>query len=210
MRTIQDMIEQKQWNRADNYCGEDYSNYIRVVGQCRDSDLLEQSNFQTALEMLGGEQDNKVIVVRSSHWAVGWVECILVSKKSKKHLKTALDIHNKLESYPVLDESDYYERESDKINSCHDYYERESDKINSCHDYYAGDFAKVVCKFLGIDLIENKAMEELTFDIYRLECGYCGESDAFVNDASIKRYISSCESLPKNKFYKMLKNKVVQ
>ena len=56
---------------------EDYRDWFGVVGQSRDSSELEQSNFATALVMLGGEGEN-VRVERYGHWAVGWIEEVYV------------------------------------------------------------------------------------------------------------------------------------
>ena len=64
----------KRWTRPRDYFGAEWSRYYSAgLGQSRDSDCLEQSNFAVMLHELGGESDT-VIVVRESHWAVGWVE----------------------------------------------------------------------------------------------------------------------------------------
>lgn len=75
----------------------------------RDSDLLEESNFDTALELLGGESPT-VEVVRFGHWGPGWFEIILV-KPGTKAEEIALLIEGELENYPALDEDDWCERE---------------------------------------------------------------------------------------------------
>ena len=64
----------RRWQMPRHYFGETWPDYYSAgVGQSRDSDCLEQSNFAVMLERLGGESET-VIVVRESHWAVGWVE----------------------------------------------------------------------------------------------------------------------------------------
>lgn len=93
-----------------NYSGPNLGNLVVVLSRSRDSEILDESNFESALDMLGGESKN-VKVERFGHWACGWFELILVDPKSKKHLKIAQKIHNELKDYPVLDESDYSERE---------------------------------------------------------------------------------------------------
>ena len=45
--------------------------------QTRDSEHLTKSNFEAALEMLGGEGDD-VEVHRFGHWGPGWFEIIIV------------------------------------------------------------------------------------------------------------------------------------
>lgn len=99
-----------KWKSAPNYMGEDYSDYYLVATQNRDSDALVRSNFRTALNMLGGESKN-VIVARSGHWAVGWIEMLLVHETAKSKIKIAEKIIKDLADYPVLDEQDYYEEQ---------------------------------------------------------------------------------------------------
>ena len=110
----------KRWTMPQHYAGANWPNhYSAGVGQSRDSDDLEQSNFATMLRDLGGESD-VVTVVRESHWAVGWVEWIAIegdgTEESDKALKIADDNVARLEQYPVLDESDWGEREMNTAN----------------------------------------------------------------------------------------------
>lgn len=109
------MMNLKRWEYPSNYSGENYSDYYTSVGESRDSDISEQSNFASVLEALGGETET-VIVARAGHWAVGWVQSILVHKSDKKALKKLSEIMKKLDSYPLLDESDFSEREWKKIS----------------------------------------------------------------------------------------------
>jgi hypothetical protein len=89
------------------------------VGQSRDSDALERSNFACMLEALGGESD-VVTVVRESHWAVGWVEWIAIeadgTPESDRALETADKIKGKLADYPVVDENHFSETEMEEAN----------------------------------------------------------------------------------------------
>jgi len=94
------------WHREDNYMGKDYSDYFVLMGHTRDSDALTESNFHTALDMMGGES-NTVIVARMNHWLVGWVEGIFIHKSDQEAIDKGEDILAQLEEYPVLDEDDY-------------------------------------------------------------------------------------------------------
>ena len=105
----------KLWQRSDNYLGEEYNDYYVVLGRNRDSDILTNSNFDIALERLGGECDDKVRVIRNGHWACGWIEFIAVHKDDLKHVTIAQQIVNDIEKYPVLDDDDYYKRECEAI-----------------------------------------------------------------------------------------------
>lgn len=106
----------KRWTMPDSYFGETWPNYYSSgVGQSRDSDCLESSNFATMLKRLGGESET-VIVVRESHWAVGWVEWIAIHQDDEKALRIADEAKADLEDYPVLDEDDFSEREYEAAN----------------------------------------------------------------------------------------------
>lgn len=95
------------------------------VGIHRDSDPLERSNYRVALrEMaraIGKSPDDiptmphdasldpveTLALGRFGHWAVGWIEEILYRANCEELARTAWDIAQRLESYPVLDEEDY-------------------------------------------------------------------------------------------------------
>lgn len=97
-----------------NYSGPEpeIADWIIVCSQGRDSEMMQASNFDCALEQLGGQSDH-VKIERFGHWACGWFELLCVNPKSKRKSKIAYDILKALDNYPVLDESDYYERETE-------------------------------------------------------------------------------------------------
>jgi hypothetical protein len=111
--------------------GAQWDDYYVLAGQSRDSSALEESNFRSfraALEKKAKELgvvaitipdiDNElepVVVERSSHWAVGWVETLLVHKDSPVVLLEWCDTQlERLDGYPVFDESDYSELETEQ------------------------------------------------------------------------------------------------
>jgi hypothetical protein len=101
----------KRWAMPSDYFGTVWPAYYSSgVGRSRDSADLEESNFAAMLKALGGESET-VDVVRESHWAVGWVEWIAIHQDDEKTLRIADDLMSQLEDYPVLDETDYLERE---------------------------------------------------------------------------------------------------
>jgi hypothetical protein len=101
-----------------------YDSHITVEGKedwlvlpCtrnRDSECLDESNFHTALQELGGEGDD-VEIHRFSHWGPGWFELILIRSGTEAE-KIALQIESKLENYPILNEDDLGEREQIAAN----------------------------------------------------------------------------------------------
>lgn len=125
----------KRWTMPQCYFGAEwYDYYSSGVGQSRDSDALERSNFKTMLADLGGEtgeDDNGicgVVVVRENHWAVGWVEWIAIHESNIEALKIADKNKAGLEDYPVLDEEDFCKEEMEEANevwtNCFDAQER--------------------------------------------------------------------------------------
>lgn len=94
----------KPWTRPSHYIGAEWLDYYSAgIGQSRDSYALERSNFTCMLKSLGGESET-VIVIRESHWAVGWVEWIAIHESDRAALETADRLKGDLEDYPVLSE----------------------------------------------------------------------------------------------------------
>ena len=103
----------EKWSSSENYIGESYFDYYVLLFRTRDSGLVEESNFWSALKMLNGESDT-VKVIRSSHWLCGWVEMILIHESDTKSVDKGNEIEKALENYPILDEDDFFARESEK------------------------------------------------------------------------------------------------
>ena len=85
---------------------------IAPVIKTRDADLLEQSNFDTALDLLGGESDN-VQIHNFGHWACGHYDIILV-KPDTDQAKIAQEIYERLQNYAILDETHFSELEHEQ------------------------------------------------------------------------------------------------
>ncbi len=84
----------------------------------RDSGLLDQSNaaaIEKAMKPFSVGDDPDVVLESHSHWAVGHVDgfSIRVFKNGEitDAFKTYHDLAQQLADYPILDESDYSERE---------------------------------------------------------------------------------------------------
>lgn len=82
---------------------------VLPTSRTRDSDELAESNFATALEILGGEGED-VEVHRFGHWGPGWFEIIIVRPDTDAAAEAA-SIECALADYPVLDDEDYSRRE---------------------------------------------------------------------------------------------------
>ena len=103
----------EKWSRSENYIGESYYDYYVLLSRARDSGLVEESNFYSALKALNGESKT-VKVVRAFHWLCGWIEMILIHESDKEAIDKGNEIEESLENYPILDEDDFYERESER------------------------------------------------------------------------------------------------
>lgn len=88
-----------------HYTVEEMEDWLVVLDQNRDSDSVTRSNFQAALDQLGGEGDS-IRVDRFGHWACGWFELITVKPNTPEHNK-ALEIEASLKDYPILDECEW-------------------------------------------------------------------------------------------------------
>jgi hypothetical protein len=101
------MTSLERWKRCDNYMGEDFSDYYMVAGQNRDSNYVQQSNFIAATERLGGENEPMVIIARSTHWACGWVDFLMVHKDALDKIEIAEKIDEDIENCIILDWENY-------------------------------------------------------------------------------------------------------
>lgn len=136
--------------------------WLKVITRNRDSDILTESNFQCALDQLGGESDT-VEIFRFGHWACGWWEALAVKKGSKEEA-IAQKIVNDLDAYPVLDENDFSEREMEYHA---EYAEQAKD-----------DLAEALSIHFGVK--NSKALKDLAFNL-NMECQAYYGSDSCVN-----------------------------
>ncbi len=133
-----------KWERSNNYMGEDYKEYYQLYKQTRDSDILEKSNFSCIAEDLkakfGEENDQTWQIARLGHWAVGWIEIILIHESANNIVSFGEDIQRKLEDYPVYDEDHYGQIESEYGQEIWDMITL-SEKIDYCNMAHISIFA---------------------------------------------------------------------
>lgn len=105
--------ELRRWELPSHYFGAKWPEYYSSgFGQSRDSDALERSNFICALKALGGESET-IIVVRESHWAVGWVEWIAIHQSDEKALRAGDELREAYDQYPVVNEDHWSQLENE-------------------------------------------------------------------------------------------------
>ena len=145
----------ERWKHASNYMGEDLTDYYIVVSKHRDSDYYNQSNFDVALKRLGGECEPNVIIAHFGHWAVGWIEQILVHKDaSETTIMEAEHIVDELEEYPILDEDHYANLKAPVENEMFDEIKRDLENSKENGD--------TICRYwndLSVDASDDEIWE---------------------------------------------------
>lgn len=96
----------------------DPDNWAIFYTHNRDSGLLDQSNasvIEKELTAFADGDDPDVVFESHSHWAVGHVDgfSLRVYKRGRitKAFRCYFELEQKMEAYPILDESDYSNRE---------------------------------------------------------------------------------------------------
>lgn len=102
------MITFKEWLSEQRDFGlhedvDEYLDWFVVASRHRDSDLLENCNWQEIEKALG---DEHCAIFRFGHWAVGWTELML--SDSGEQVQNILEA---LADYPVFNDEAYSEME---------------------------------------------------------------------------------------------------
>jgi hypothetical protein len=98
-----------------------YTTHAPVIGWAeRGDDILEESNYLSALSLIegaaGDDKDEHVIDATVGHWLVGSLRQLFVQVRDADGeftaaFREAVELSEGLKDYPVVDESDYSERE---------------------------------------------------------------------------------------------------
>ena len=136
----------KRWKLPRSYMGASWTEYYAFLGQHRDSDAIYRSNFTVALAALralpefDGSDDGSRIIVRETHWAVGWVEWIAIHETDEAWLRAADEMLACIENYLLLDEMHYSELE---WNEACEYWQRMSvsNRVEVCQECGITPFA---------------------------------------------------------------------
>ena len=123
---------------------------VAPVSRTRDSGPLDQSNFEQALEALGGESET-VEVRRFGHWGPGWFEIILVDPQDAERIKVLDDLREALENYPVLNDEDFSRREQE-------------DYSESWESWGYKDFVRQLVKDFELGYAATNVLEDIPVD----------------------------------------------
>lgn len=113
---------------------------VGPVSQTRGSGPLELSNFRSVLADIGGEGED-VEVHRFGHWGPGWFEIILARPGTEAAGKLT-EWAERLADYPVADEEDFSELESEDEAESWDAWGRR-DWARAVQDVWNADYDKV-------------------------------------------------------------------
>jgi len=124
----------------------DNQNWLVLIGQNRDSDVLARSNYTCAIEALESVDPDGSDYEQHSfgHWACGWLEVVIVRPGSKAY-DVAVEIEACLADYPVLNDDHYSELEWSEHA---DWVDRECGRVANDNDqdltdtYCAGTIAE--------------------------------------------------------------------
>jgi hypothetical protein len=87
------------------YYGE-HPTWLVTLAQTRDSDQVERSNFRYITSGILLAYPDEAAIESMRHWAVGWVEYLLVDPASPA-VKIMSEWAEVLAVYPIADEEDY-------------------------------------------------------------------------------------------------------
>lgn len=116
------------WDSPANYVGQrEFPGWYVVLTRTRDSGCLAESNWRSALRVLGGEVAGQLVIHRFGHWACGWWEALAVHETAPQW-PAAVDLATQLADYPVVDDDDLsaleQEAADDTWRTCYDWRER--------------------------------------------------------------------------------------
>lgn len=124
------MITFREFNQQGGISGLDHSNYMGThdrdnwyvlpMSLSLDSGILQESNFDEALQRLGIDPDDiedtdNVELHYFSHWFCGNFSLLLINPDDIETVKIAAGIEQDLKEYPILNETDFSERENQAV-----------------------------------------------------------------------------------------------
>ena len=116
----------QNWKKQSNFVlfdePKDSENYAIVYTHSRDSSLLEESNaavIEKKMTPYLEAEDPDIETFESSHWAVGWLRGYMIRVYRDGEITPAFrachEVMVQKEDYPILDETDYSQRQHDAL-----------------------------------------------------------------------------------------------
>jgi hypothetical protein len=114
-----DILSEQVWAHPGDYAGHNPVGDFVIYSRHRDSSIMENVNYNLICAELGAVDDDfsaPVYTFRAGHWAVGWVEYIILKKEAPEDvLEKAAEILSALSDYPILSDDAYSEAQFEAI-----------------------------------------------------------------------------------------------
>ena len=152
----------EKWEHASNYMGESFTDYFVLLSHSRDSRILEESNWYSAIKILD-EKKAEYQIIRSSHWLCGWVEMIIIHENNQDSIDIGNDILEQIEKYPVLDDSDFSDREWEAISELADQIQKDIENLDTGESLkgWGDGITRDMTRDQIIDEIQDSGMVEI-------------------------------------------------
>ena len=147
------------------YIGKRYDEYYILVSHSRDSKILEESNYQSIKSFCEKNSIN-FIEIRSNHWAVGWIESIGVREDDYDSIEKCEEILEKLEEYPIFDEEDFSQRESEEASRIEEMIKEDLKKSFSQNSLTYNEKVEYAKRMWQIDL--NRSIKDQLMDMVEI------------------------------------------
>ena len=92
--------------KPDFYYGGEHGEWLVTFGRSRDSDEIARSNWRFITGEILRDYPDDAVIESVSHWAVGWVEYLLIRPGSPA-VKVMSDWNDVLDIYPIANDKDY-------------------------------------------------------------------------------------------------------
>ncbi len=114
-----DILSEQAWTHPGDYAGHNPSGDYVIYSRNRESSIMENVNYNLICDEMGAVDDDfnaPVYTFRASHWAVGWVEYVIVKKDAPENtLEKAAEILSALSDYPILNDEYYGEAQLEAV-----------------------------------------------------------------------------------------------
>lgn len=184
------------WDSRSNYfdmSDGSYDNwYVAPVILTRDASILEQSNWQAACDILKADKLKTVQIHNFGHWACGHYDLILINPRNKKAIEQGEDMERALADYPLLDEDDFYRRESEACDA-------------AWQDWGLKELNELILEHLGLDYhneITVKSWDLLSVLESQESLMQCEGNDGPCFQKSTAKH--RLEQLPENEIWKYI------
>ena len=122
------LIDNARTVGSSAYFGE-CADWLIAAAIHRDSGALSRSNWRVIQKALSYIDPGALQVERFTHWAVGWVDYLIIRPDAAAVLAECQRLRARLVDYPVLNEEDFSEEEQNEANEVWKNCYRQADRV---------------------------------------------------------------------------------